>query len=456
MFRPNRLVGRGGPGETGGIREFAAEAKHKMKSSIRKNRKLFAARVVLLAVLLICCANRANADGKVIPPRNYKGSLEERAQEAIIIFHEGNAERSAKQDLILKIQVEGDATEFAWVVPFPSAPKVSKEDPKLFQEVFEYVQARKQHGAKSDGRQYAAPASNLAEAPGEKVKVISRQVVGDFEVVVVQENAEGGLNPWLEREGFQSLEKADDVIGYYRDHGYCFACIKVNSEPLASQKSIDSHPLRFTFETTGRDGIYFPMKMTSLQQTPFDVNLYVFYKAWLNDKLSRFGYKHRGFNLYYRDWDSAACTPNAGKSWSSPSDDPFLKDMGHRIPLLTGLFQKLHPGEKYYLTNIQAHNVKPADVREWTSDLWMFPYYTNRSVIPFDVRDGGPAVAAYPNLTAETTIHPEKQGAASAGSIDSAIDAPDSDEYLSKWFVAGPAVAIAGIFAFSLLRRVKT
>ena len=51
----------------------------------------------------------AMADGKVIPPRDYKGSLEERAQEAVIIFHGSDRRGGASEDLILKIRVEGDA-----------------------------------------------------------------------------------------------------------------------------------------------------------------------------------------------------------------------------------------------------------------------------------------------------------------------------------------------------------
>ena len=64
--------------------------------------------------------------------------------------------------------------------------------------------------------------------------------------------------------------------------------------------------------TGGTDGIYFPMKMTSLQKEPFNINLYVFYKDWLNDQLSKYGYAHRGFTLKHRDWDTHDCIPNAG------------------------------------------------------------------------------------------------------------------------------------------------
>ena len=58
----------------------------------------------------------------VVAPREYKGSLEERAQEALILFHAGDEARPATEDLILKIRVEGDAASFAWVVALPNEP----------------------------------------------------------------------------------------------------------------------------------------------------------------------------------------------------------------------------------------------------------------------------------------------------------------------------------------------
>jgi hypothetical protein len=95
----------------------------------------------------------------------------------------------------------------------------------------------------------------------------------------------------------------------------------------------------------------------------------VFYLAWLNDKLSPFRFRHRGFTLNFRDWDTKKCVPNGGKSWSLPDEDPYLGNLSHKIPTVTKLFQKLHPGAKYYLTNIQANDVEPEDIRQWSSDL---------------------------------------------------------------------------------------
>jgi len=334
----------------------------------------------------------AYADGKVMPPRDYKGSLEEKAQEAIIVFTPGEEGKSAVEDLIIKIEVEGKVDNFAWVVPLPNKPETREEDAALFKECFNYVESRRRprskKGAKSGG---ADEKSNEAEPLAVPVEVLSREVVGSYDVAVVKENEAGALNGWLKKEGYQELENAEDTIGFYRKKGYVFACMKVADTALSKNGTADLHPLRFTFETGGRDGIYFPMKMTGLQEEDFDVNLYVFYQAWLNDHINGYGFEHRGFDLRWRDYDSDACEANAGKTWSAPKSDPYLKGYASKTPKLTKFFQKRHPGARFYLTNIRARNIEPKDVREWDNDLWMFPYYTNKKMIPYDARDDGPA-----------------------------------------------------------------
>ena len=186
-------------------------------------------------------------------------------------------------------------------------------------------------------------------------------------------------------------------MDFYRSKNYVYACVKVSSQALEKEKEIDSHPLRFRFDTGGQDGIYFPMKMTGLQTEPFDVNLYIFYSAWLNDSLNQFGYLHRGFNCVFRDFDSSKCKPNAGKAYSAPATDPYLKSFVSRLKQTSELFQRLYPGQKFYLTNIQANQLKPEQVRNWSDDLWLFPYYVDSNFVPYDVRQNGPASTAWPD-----------------------------------------------------------
>ena len=341
--------------------------------------------------------SRARGDGMVVPMRDYKGSLEERAQEALILFHAGDEARPATEDLILKIRVEGDASAFAWIVALPNEPTTAPEDGKLFEELHRYVQEQKTR-ARADKsvkttEAKAAPAPSGAAA----VEVISRKDVGSYDVAVVREKEPGTLNAWLADNGYRRVEGADDLFEWYRKKNYVFACVRVNDAAREKGTAADLHPLRFSFATGGRDGVYFPMRLTGLQSSRFDVNLYILYNKWLNDRLNGFGFAHRGFTLNWRDYDGPQCVPNAGKRWSDPGHDPYLGSFAHLIPAVTKLCQKLHPGERYYLTNLQASSLAPGDVRAWADDLWLFPYYTDPRTVPHDARKDGPASSAYPN-----------------------------------------------------------
>ena len=77
--------------------------------------------------------------------------------------------------------------------------KIEKEEAKLFEELFRYVESRK--AELSERKQDGFGAAKDTAAPGRKpVEELSRQVVGNYEVAVVRENEAGALNRWLEKE----------------------------------------------------------------------------------------------------------------------------------------------------------------------------------------------------------------------------------------------------------------
>jgi hypothetical protein len=99
-------------------------------------------RLGIAFIIAALACTTAFPDGKIVRPRNYQGSLEEKAQEAIIVFHEGEQPGEAVEDLILKITVAGEVDNFAWVVPLPNEPETKQEVAALFKELFDYVEAR--------------------------------------------------------------------------------------------------------------------------------------------------------------------------------------------------------------------------------------------------------------------------------------------------------------------------
>ena len=121
---------------------------------------------VLLAVVFVPFGpSRSLGDGKLMRSRGYEGSLEEKAQEAIILLQPSTIPGKASEDLILKITVEGDVDRFAWVIPFPNEPVVQKADAKLFEELFDYVQYR-QRSRSPKGKKFGMGGGAMGGAGG--------------------------------------------------------------------------------------------------------------------------------------------------------------------------------------------------------------------------------------------------------------------------------------------------
>jgi hypothetical protein len=125
-----------------------------------------------LGAIFMSSSQAIRGDGIVHPPIDCKGSLNERSQEPIIVFREGEDGKSAPEELLIKIQVEGDARNFAWIVPLPNPPKA---DSKLFEELHDYVQERQRQvagfGKKGkDQLSGRAPKAALTPEPAKALK----------------------------------------------------------------------------------------------------------------------------------------------------------------------------------------------------------------------------------------------------------------------------------------------
>ncbi len=298
-------------------------------------------------------------------------------------------------------EVEGNVDDFGWIVPFPTEPTIVEEDPWLFTEIQEYVNTRSRRPGKPVNELPPWPVHVHSTAYPTEVRGQGHVGDFDFKTTTILANETEELNKWLEESEYRPLAKnAEEILAFYREKGYVFACINVSDARLRKGIPVDFRTFRFSFKTGGRDGIYFPMKMSGLQEKPFEVNLYVFYKAWLNDHVSKFGHDNRGFLMRYRDWDTPTCTANAGKNYSDPEHDSFLAAHTNGLVTFSELCQRLHPGAPYYLTHLHSGTLDPQAVRSWSDDLWLFPNYVDPAFVPHDVRPSGPASLAWPNESA--------------------------------------------------------
>ena len=185
---------------------------------------------LVAATVALAPGSRASADGLMKGLKSYKGSINESSQEAVIIFHDAKRPGDAVEDLILKVFVQGkgkeDVKNFAWIVPFPNEPTVEKEDPKRFEELHNYVERRLAASRPKPKFKGGFGKGGAGGALG-GVEVLAKKVVGAFDVAIVREKEKGALNKWLDTEGYQTIDDADDVLAFYREQNYVFACIKV-------------------------------------------------------------------------------------------------------------------------------------------------------------------------------------------------------------------------------------
>lgn len=308
--------------------------------------------LAVLAVAVACC--HSFGDGTFVPmhvEREYEGSLEQKAQEAIIVYRDG------AEDLILKVTYQGKAKDFAWLIPLPSIPEISRANAQLFTELFAYVErsiARKERASYKWGKS----AEETAEAAG-GVEIVARKTVGSYETTTVREIAKGALNDWLKTNGYLELTAAEGELEHYRKLSWVYVAVKVR-DALAAQDAVDLHPLRFQFRTQKEDEMVYPMKLSVFQQSLIDVNLYVFADSRINVDYDEKGVLTKKFAARYED--------SSYLMWSH-------SDIWEDLPMweVRRFFLTNYPRERFFLTNIQARRLDPADIREWPSDLYIYP-----------------------------------------------------------------------------------
>ncbi len=125
-----------------------------------------------IGVALWSIAGAAWADGCFFG----KQAIREPDQKAAILFAD------AVEDLIIQVQYDGAAGDFAWLVPLPSNPEVALADDAIFGELRDYTLAR---GKWLDEEQFSGYRSGGFGGPGDSsdsdgVNVLERKRVASL------------------------------------------------------------------------------------------------------------------------------------------------------------------------------------------------------------------------------------------------------------------------------------
>jgi len=212
--------------------------------------------VALAIILSLITATPALADGGFFVSEVF--DIYQPSQKALILY-ENN-----REDLILSVRYEGNANEFAWVIPLPNYPDIDVSDPELFWELASLTRV-------------IIPTEGLScgpMAPAGPVEVLEREVVGPYDVAILSAKDPTALVNWLNFNGYAFPEEGEEILDEYIKKEWYFVAASINTGEEATGLAEGTiEPLKLSFDS---DEIVYPLRITSLSSEQSEVLLYVF------------------------------------------------------------------------------------------------------------------------------------------------------------------------------------
>ena len=263
--------------------------------------------LILLGLFFTC--QLSFADGVYIPAAKKK-LPDIPVQRALVKYHGGI------ESIIVESTLDGEGGDYGWIVPVPNQPtKFEKVSPGLLKTMSLQIQPKIHHvepqhrvpgiriesffailivltclcimrwGVK--GCLYAIPlffflvcmipnfisyrsSSGSISIHNPSVKIASSEIVGDYEISVLEVRDSSALNNWLENNGFSTFAvDATKTIDNYISNNWLFvvAKLKTITDGLATP-----HPIMLEFET---DKPVYPMKLTAIPGTSVYLELFI-------------------------------------------------------------------------------------------------------------------------------------------------------------------------------------
>ncbi len=237
---------------------------------------------ILTAVLLLMSVGSVRGDG------GFFGELAESAvtvdQRGIVVFD------GARETLIIQTAYDGDATDFAWVIPVPTlvgAGDIGTVEPNIFEDLYYLTEPSAYVYA---GRAITGCGGGSRQGQDERtVRVWTQLQVDGYDLVVLSATESADLHNWLNDNGYAFPAGHEDALAHYVNKAWFFVAAKINpnadqnplgddppSEPDGSYgggRQDQMRPLRISFPTT--DPVY-PMRISQVStKARAEILLYV-------------------------------------------------------------------------------------------------------------------------------------------------------------------------------------
>jgi len=245
----------------------------------------------------------AYGDGCFIPPTAF-ARVQIPDQRALIHFDQGT------ETLVIDTSFKGDGTNFAWIVPVPSAPKVETTTTGLFPTLetifqpniihyippfywwaivvgaflFSIMRKLRRHESVAGvllgwlcalfiaGLFLPAFATaGVSALPTGAVNVVERKRLGIYDTAVLS-SRDGRALDWLSKNGFAAPTNFLPEIQAYAQEGWFFVANKIRVDVSLSEPAKPT-PLALTFKT---ERPVYPLRLTGIGNETCRIDLYVF------------------------------------------------------------------------------------------------------------------------------------------------------------------------------------
>ncbi|MFH1171278.1 MAG: DUF2330 domain-containing protein [bacterium] len=194
------------------------------------------------------------ADGMIISPPQYP--VYESEQRAVIQYDA----TSQTETLIVTMRFQGTADDFAWILPVPSTPTVTKGSAEVFTslENLIYNSSRSSKGALD----YAT--GGVANAP-ESVSIINREKIDYYDITTLSSTDSSALTTWLNENGYTFPSTSSYILNTYITNKWRFVAVKFDLSAVAKAESDlrsgYAVPLKLVFHTPNP---VFPLRISSV------------------------------------------------------------------------------------------------------------------------------------------------------------------------------------------------
>gem|GEM_PF-3010648 len=195
----------------------------------------------------------------------------------LLVKHDDN------QQMVVQPEFNGDATDFALVMPFAVQPDITEAPEDIFAKLEDLTNPVVEfpEGDLFDG---LASIEQSTEGAQPKVTVLEQRDVGDYTATTLEANDSQALLDWLAENGYETSDSKKDVLGQYIGEGQYFVALKVNlsNAELDANGQLKGRLKPVVFNDLG-DSAVLPTRLMADQDATDNMNMVIYTLS--NDQL---------------------------------------------------------------------------------------------------------------------------------------------------------------------------